>query len=68
VIPFLLVKYTRIYRIKNKKLLQKRKKEIDKNRKTIEPLNDDDYTLDLGLDPIEAHVRHMTSSLIFQSK
>jgi hypothetical protein len=51
VIPFLLVKYTRIYRIKNKKLLQKRKKEIDKNRKTIEPLNDDDYTLDLGLDP-----------------
>ena len=50
-IPFLLVKDIRIYRIKNKKLLQKRKKEIDKNRKTIEPLNDDDYTLDLGLDP-----------------
>jgi hypothetical protein len=51
VIPFLLVKYTRIYRIKNKKLLQKRKKEIDKNRKTIELFNDDDYTLGLGLDP-----------------
>ena len=50
-IPFLLVKDIRIYRIKNKKLLQKRKKEIDKNRKTIEPLNNDDYTLDLGLDP-----------------
>ena len=52
-IPFLLVKDIRIYRIKNKKLLQKRKKEIDKNRKTIEPLNNDDYTLDLGLDPKE---------------
>ena len=50
-IPFLLVKDIRIYRIKNKKLLQKRKKEIDKNRKTIEPLNNDDYTLDLGWDP-----------------